>query len=121
MRRMTGAAEVPIRALSARAAVSTDKDRNSSVERRMAAIMEQGRMLEEHARERLARARARVQREERKREIALALEQVRERRTREAAEAKADLHRRRGKELLDQLEAVPKASVDEVCCTFRPP
>jgi hypothetical protein len=104
----TDRSTAPYSALSARAHSQADKAVSES------AIIEHGRLLEEQARERLARVKAKLLREETRRSSAAAIQHARDERAKRAAHVKSDLERRQGRDVLQELAAVPKASAAEV-------
>ena len=77
-------------------------------------VIDHGRMLERQAQERLARARARLVREETKRSSMAAAEQMHATRLEEAARHRAEMAVLHGKDLLNRLANIPKASPDKV-------
>jgi len=107
MRPTEPVAEYPVSALTER------REKAASIIRR-ASVIEHGRLLEEQARARLARARARILREETKRSSSEAVELARLRKLEEAARLKDMLAVLHGKDLLEKLEAVPRASPAEM-------
>ena len=77
-------------------------------------------MLEEQARSRLARARARLQRDERKRNSRRAVDMARLQKQEQAEQTKAELELLHGKDLLDKLQTIPKARRTRRCLTASP-
>ena len=106
---MTITSETPISALSARAESNASFRSN-----RASSLIDRGRMLEEQARSRLARARARLQRDERKRNSRRAVDMARLQKQEQAEQTKAELELLHGKDLLDKLQTIPKATYQEV-------